>query len=391
MKRIDLYFGDNRIILPKLAENSVDSIVTDPPYEINMMGKSWDRSGIAYDVYMWQCAYRVLKPGGYLLAFGATRTYHRMACAVEDAGFRVIDQMIWLYSEGFPKSHNLKGEHEGKGSALKPAHEPIVIAQKPFRGTILDNVQKWGVGVFNIDQSRIPFSTEQDLKSATWGRGTDITGGQFVGSTQPSGKTNVEANPKGRWPANVLHDGSEPIMDAFAQYGERTSGKPSGIKKAANNIFGQFGEQPLTGYGDTGSLARFFYCPKATKADREEGLRRFSLQQGGIKNASGRGFSASDPNRPILRRNTCPTVKPVELMRYLCKLVTPTDGTVLDPFMGSGSTGKAAAIESFGFVGIDKDPEHFPIAKARIHHAAGKYKPQSTIFNHGSIHERSEI
>jgi len=381
MKQIELYFGDNRDILDQLEENSVDSIVTDPPYEINMMDKEWDRTGIAFDATMWHKCLRVLKPGGYLLAFGGTRTYHRMACAVEDAGFRIVDQIVWLFAQGFPKSHNLKGEHQGKGSALKPAHEPIVVAQKPFKGTIAKNVAKWGTGAFNIDESRVPFTGEQDLKNATWGRGTDILGGNFIGGIHSSGKTNIEANPAGRWPANVLHDGSDSVLEAFAEYGERTSGKPSGIKKAANNVFGQFGEKPLTGFGDSGSIARFFYCPKATKADREEGLRQFSLEEAGMKNASGRGFARLDPYSPVLRRNTCPTVKPVGLMRYLCKLVTPPGGTVLDNFMGSGSTGKGAVMEGFGFFGIDNHPEHFPIAKARILHAAGKYKPQSKIFD----------
>jgi len=388
MQRIELHFGDNRDILDQLEENSIDSIVTDPPYEINMMGKEWDRTGIAFDALMWAKCLRVLKPGGYLLAFGGTRTYHRMACAVEDAGFRVVDQIVWLFAQGYPKSHNLKGEHEGWGSALKPAHEPIVVAQKPFRGTIADNVARWGVGAFNIDACRIAHNETLRVGSGgLWSHQNRDGEASKDRTYNQSGATSFAAKPgprggdaKGRWPANFLHDGSPPVLEAFSEFGEKTSGKPSGTRKAGNNVYGQLGEMPVTGYGDTGSLARFFYCPKATKADREEGLRGFSLQDAGMKNTSGRGFSASDPNKPIKRRNTCPTVKPVGLMRYLCKLVTPPGGTVLDNFMGSGSTGKGAVMEGFGFVGIDKHPEHFPIAKARILHAAGKYKPQSKIF-----------
>lgn len=295
-----------------MPDNSIDSVVTDPPYELGFMGKSWDKSGIAFSPAVWQEVLRVLKPGGHLLAFSGSRTYHRMAVAVEDAGFEIRDQIMWIYGSGFPKSKNIalsidKGEglsnrgraiptaslyqasdteeknkltsnkvppYEartelskswvGWGTALKPAHEPIVVARKPLIGTVAENILAYGTGGLNIDGTRV-------------GNGTDRASG-------------------GRWPANVIHDGLDQ------------------------------------------EWSRFFYCAKASKKDRNEGLDR----------------------------NHHPTVKPTELMRYLCRLVTPPNGTVLDPFMGSGSTGKACVLEGFDFIGIDKTPEYVEIAQQRI-------------------------
>lgn len=378
MPTINLHLGDNREVLPTLLKESIDCCIADPPYELNFMNKNWDRSGIAFEASMWQKVYNTLKPGAYLFSFGGSRTYHRMACAIEDAGFEIKDQIMWLHGQGFPKSHNLDGEWEGWGSALKPAHEPIVVAQKPFKGTIRQNVNTHGTGAFNIDACRIPFTSEEDFKNATWGRGTDILGGNYVGATHSSGKEDIEANPKGRWPANVVHDGSEEVVSSFPIV---ASGKPAGVRKADNNIYGRFEKgTPITGYGDAGSAARFFYCAKATKEDREEGLRKFELKEAGFKNDSGCGLSESDPNKKILRRNIHTTVKPTSLMQWLCRLATPPGGIILDPFMGSGSTGKAAVKEGFSFVGIELLADHFAIAEARINHAAATYKPQISLF-----------
>lgn len=378
MEKINLIHGDSKEVLPAIPAGTFHACITDPPYELNFMGKSWDRSGIAFDVGLWKEVYRCLKPGAHLLAFGSSRTYHRLACAIEDAGFEIRDQIMWLYGQGFPKSHNLDGEFEGWGSALKPAHEPIVFARKPLDGTIAENMAVHNVGALNIDACRIEFAGDDDLKSATWGRGTDILGGKYVGGFAPTGKTDIEANPKGRWPANVIHDGSEEVINNFPVV---TSGKPAGVRKADNNVFGQYGKgMPVTGFGDSGSAARFFYCAKADKKDRDEGLNGFELKEAGIKNSSGRGFSETDPNRKILRRNDHPTVKPTSLMRYLCKLVTPEGGIILDPFAGSGSTGKGAVMEGFGFWGIEKEEHHYDIAGTRVRHAAAKYKPQLSIF-----------
>jgi DNA methylase len=245
----------------------------------------------------------VLKPGGHMLAFSGTRTYHRMVCAIEDAGFEVRDQIGWTYGSGFPKSKNLDGEWQGWGTALKPAWEPIVVARKPLIGTVADNVLAHGTGALNIDGCRVP------------------TGD--------------------RWPANLIHDGSDEVVACFPTApGQQCRARTDGASQG-NNTFGAlkhvtYEPEPR---GDTGSAARFFYCAKASKSDRGA-------------------------------ENTHPTVKPTDLMRYLCRLVTPRGGVVLDHFMGSGSTGKAAVLEGFRFIGIDMMPEHVKIAEHRIFTAA---------------------
>lgn len=374
--RIQLHFGDNRMILPTLQSASVDSIVCDPPYELGFMGKAWDSTGIAYDVKMWKECLRVLKPGGYLLAFGGSRTYHRMACAVEDAGFEIRDQIMWLYGSGFPKSHNLKGKHEGWGTALKPAHEPIVVARKPLIGSVQNNVSTFGTGALNIDGCRI--STDGEALRAGAG-GVPCRNEQDT--TKPKkGSETFEQSPLGRWPANVIHDGSEEVLAAFPN---TTSGKPVGVR-GNHKIYGQgavYGREsrepgtPVTGYGDSGSAARFFYCAKADRDDRDEGCKSLPNQLGGmVSNTSGQHITRRGTDyKPNPVHNNHPTVKPTNLMRYLCRLVTPAGGVVLDPFMGSGSTGKGAVIEGFSFYGIEYVLAHYEIAKVRIYHAARKY------------------
>jgi len=386
----EIHHGDNREVLKTFEDNSIHSIVTDPPYELGFMGKSWDASGIAFNTEVWQECLRVLKPGGHLLAFSGSRTYHRMAVAIEDAGFEIRDQIMWIYGSGFPKSLDigkaiqkasgvqpigfkenenaafygtgsggqynptprqlfmppLEGEAkdwQGWGTALKPAHEPIVVARKPLIGTVAANVLTYGTGGLNIDGARV----EGDKGTGNWkgvttpDQSDNIYAGGWDGSVQ--GAEPITDNGKiGRWPANVIHDGSDEVVELFPR--AKGGAYPAKRGQAINTSFasGQETEGGFRAMGDDGSAARFFYCAKASKRDRNEGIDS---------------------------ANHHPTVKPTELMRYLCRLVTPPSGTVLDPFMGSGSTGKAAIYEGFNFVGIEMTDEYIPIAKARIEFA----------------------
>jgi site-specific DNA-methyltransferase (adenine-specific) len=292
-----------------MPDCSIDAVVTDPPYGLSFMGKRWD-----YDVpstEIWAECLRVLKPGGYLLAFAGTRTQHRMAVRIEDAGFEIRDMLAWMYGSGFPKSHNLDGEHQGWGTALKPAMEPITMARKPFKATVAQNVQEWGTGAINIDGCRIPCD---DGFEKAWDNpvSTNISakGGTYISEGIQHQVDLSEYKPSGRWPANVLHDGSPDVV--------RTIGEDS----------------------------RFFYCSKSSSEDRNDGCD-----------------------------NNHPTVKPTDLMRYLCRMVTPTGGIVLDPFTGSGSTGRGAVLEGFRFIGCEMDADYIEIAKARILAAEKAYQP----------------
>ena len=365
-----LYHGDNRQILPTLAENSVDAIVTDPPYELGFMGKSWDASGVAFDPATWREALRVLKPGGHLIAFSGSRTYHRMAVAIEDAGFEIRDQIMWIYGSGFPKSHNLKDEWQGWGTALKPAHEPMVLARKPFIGTVAANVLTYGTGGLNIDGARV--GTETIISRG--GRSDSVTGDERKGAALGMYGAHEPLNTEhtGRWPANVIHDGSDEVVDLFP---DTKSGTLNRANITAQNK--TYGARPkdLTGEyeANSGSAARFFYCAKASKRDRNEGLDGFEE----IRVHDGReegGVGGSNPRNRTnnYRQNHHPTVKPTDLMRYLCRLITPPNGTVLDPFMGSGSTGKAAMYEGFKFIGIEMTDDYLPIAKVRIEFAVSE-------------------
>jgi DNA modification methylase len=351
----ELHLGNCLDVLVTMPDNSVDAIVTDPPYGLAFMGKKWDYDVPSEDI--WRECLRVLKPGGHLLAFAGTRTQHRMAVRIEDAGFEIRDMIAWVYGSGFPKSHDISkaidkaagaerevvgigaatceyiergdacrghGDKNGRygetihiaitapatdaakqwqgwGTALKPALEPITVARKPFTGTVAANVLQWGTGGVNVDGCRVegkPPTVPQPMlgtrQRVTYGFGTG------------TGRNGQMSQASGRFPANLIHDGSDEA------------------------VFGM------------GESARYFYCAKASKADRGE--------------------------------NHHPTVKPTDLMRYLCRLVTPPNGTVLDPFMGSGSTGKAAILEGLQFIGIDMTPEYVDIARARIEHAV-KSKP----------------
>lgn len=349
-----LYVGDSRDVLKTLAEASVDSVVCDPPYELGFMGKGWDSTGVANDPALWREVLRVLKPGGHLLAFSGTRTYHRMVCAIEDAGFEIRDQIGWLYGSGFPKSHN----GEWGGTALKPAWEPICMARKPLAGTVEANWRVHGTGALNIDGCRVEapdgvplFDSRSESRSVALGDG--LNGSNRTGEVGT-----------GRWPANVIHDGSDEAVALFPAETGKSDGRNSG--RAVDSGWGYEGAGAAVGFGDSGSAARFFYCAKADREDRNEGV------SAGSTPAVSTGATKRERERadwPVRNGNHHPTVKPTDLMRYLCRLVTPAGGLVLDPFMGSGSTGKAAMLEGLRFVGIDLTPEYVEIARARIEFA----------------------
>jgi site-specific DNA-methyltransferase (adenine-specific) len=322
--KLTLHHGDCLEVLRSLPDCSVDSIVTDPPYGLSFMGKRWDYDVPSVDVWV-ECL-RVLKPGGHLLAFAGTRTQHRMAVRIEDAGFEIRDMIAWVYGSGFPKSLNLKDEWQGWGTALKPALEPISVARKPLVGTVAENVLQHGTGAIYVDGGRV---AAPENAGVTWTRGGNQTGASLTTNTTGVHQF-VEAHHAGRWPANFIHDGSEEATDLL------------------------------------GASARFFYCAKASAKDRDEGVEGVAGVAGGMS-----GRRDGSMGSITMRKNTHPTVKPTDLMRYLCRLVTPPSGTVLDPFMGSGSTGKAAMLEGFAFVGIEREAEYIDIAKARIQSAVG--------------------
>lgn len=374
--------GDCLELLRAIPDNSVDSVVTDPPYGLGFMGKKWDASVPGVEV--WAECLRVLKPGGHLLAFAGTRTQHRMAVAIEDAGFEIRDMIAWVYGSGFPKSHNLRGEHEGWGTALKPALEPITVARKALAGTVLANVQQHGTGAINIDASRIGPAAElrggagripcrHDERSPRSGEpSADRTYGD-------QGATNFQAKPgprggapAGRWPANLIHDGSPEVIAAFPDApGQQGDLQGHSRDRVSKGVYGDMGAaRDAQARGDSGSAARFFYCAKASSREREEGCEGLPTAPGGMaSNTSGHHITQRDDDytRPQ-RANTHPTVKPTDLMAYLVRLVTPAGGLVLDPFMGSGSTGKACMREGFNFIGCEIDEQYAAIAKARIEH-----------------------
>ena len=417
-----LELGDCLEVLKTIPDNSVDSIVTDPPYGLSFMNKKWD-----YDVpsvEIWTECLRVLKPGGHLLSFGGSRTYHRMAVRIEDAGFEIRDQIMWIYGSGFPKSHNIgkaidkllgnerevvgvetstykidnyeqkifgkyqdvmdengyrinkitKGNSvgEGWGTALKPAHEPIVVARKPLsEKSVAENVLKWGTGGMNIDVSRV--GTTDNLNGGAYSKGEYNTDGKVLELGLKIQEGQYE-QPEGRWPANIILD-EEAGQVLDEQSGIRKSGgKKSNIKEYNKNrgeFVSNMGETYNSYEPNEGGASRFFYCPKSSKKDRDEGLdmfeekestKQFMLGLSGITHSDG----SVRQNAPILNKNNHPTVKPTSLMEYLIKLVTPVNGTVLDPFMGSGSTGKASVRNGFDFIGIEREEEYIKIAEARI-------------------------
>jgi DNA modification methylase len=408
--------------LKELADDSIDSIVTDPPYELGFMGKSWDSTGIAFNVDIWQECIRVLKPGGHLLAFSGSRTYHRMAVAIEDAGFEIRDQIMWLYGSGFPKSLDISKaieksigiskQWQGWGTALKPAHEPIVVARKPLIGTVAETVLKYGTGGINIDASRVGSELMVNQPGSTNPRNS--MGDGWRKDAQPTTAT-------GRFPANVIlthnHDCQETGTvtetvtttngKGFAGSFEGGTNDNGGASKGSttttwsctpgcpatqfpnskstdnkwegeNNapIYGKYnkGIRQAT-YSDEGSAARFFYCAKASKKERNGGLDGLPTNIGTNGNKwTDQDYRRGDTEPKTERKNFHPTVKPIELMKYLIKLVTPPKGTVLDPFLGSGSTAVAAVLEGFEWKGCEMTDDYLPIIKARVSWAKKQVK-----------------
>jgi site-specific DNA-methyltransferase (adenine-specific) len=454
--KCSLLLGDNIQLMKTIEDNSIDSVVTDPPYGLSsivkrfgksnskdaqfgtdgvfkrsskgFMGKEWDAD--VPSVEFWKEVYRILKPGGHILSFGGTRTYHRMATAIEDAGFEIRDQLQWIYASGFPKSHNIgkaidkiqgnerevigtsisgiskaftkegwgygsdeviktkgKSIYEAWGTGLKPANEPICLARKPIsERTIALNVIKHGTGGINIDGCRIEYTSSKDEKhQQNIRKGI----GDFFGGAGKS--ICVDSVSTGRFPSNVLIDESiGEILDE--QGGLKNQGHWSNTN---TNGFGEFGGGESTYYG-TGEkdkskigASKFFYVPKVSKKERNMGLETFEEKQ--RSGQSDKGLYSSSPYcidcgktingtndhsnckegleyKPSTKttKNIHPTVKPIQLMSYLVKLITPIGGTVLDPFMGSGSGGIATLLEGFNFVGMEQDPEYFEIATARI-------------------------
>ena len=395
MPEILIHKGDNRLVLKDYPDAHFSSCVCDPPYELGFMGKSWDKTGIAYDVAMWKEVYRVLKPGAHLLAFGGSRTYHRLACAIEDAGFQVRDQIMWLYGSGFPKSldvskgidkaagaerevvgpdryagrriegsgpvngdacygqygipkgtsvpaTDLARQWDGWGTALKPAHEPIVVARKPLEGTVVANVLKHGTGAINVAGCRIEHKTINggNLADNPHLRGTKERAAPVSSPFGRSGDVTDLTSQDGRWPSNIIHDGSPEVLACFpdskGQQGDVRGTEQSRTGGEGTVCYGEYGRVPAGKRGDNGSAARFFYAAKASQAERGKGCNH-------------------------------PTVKPLALMCYLVRLVTPPGGVVLDPFMGSGSTLIAAAKEGFNAVGIELEAENCEIAERRCH------------------------
>jgi site-specific DNA-methyltransferase (adenine-specific) len=477
---IDLRLGDCLEVLKTIPDNSIDSVVTDPPYHLTsivkrfgkedsapaqfgtdgayaraskgFMGKEWDGGDIAFRTDVWEQCLRVLKPGGHLLAFSHSRTYHRMGVAIEDAGFEIRDQIMWVYGSGFPKSHNIgkaidkiegnerevlgtkadfsmdgakrnpnnhrevgeaakeiqheygykqgwdapvtKGnsDYEGWGTALKPAHEPIVMARKPLsEKSIAENVLKHGTGGINIDGSRI--TIEQGDKTSAGHRTCNIFETEKISGG--NGSPDYETHEGGRFPANIIFD-----EEAGKLLDEQSGNRKGFSGGGGDNIPFTKTENKKSDYKfykDNGGASRFFYCPKAAKKDRNEGLDDFEekIKSKILPNrkciicdewenkGAGNGIDYCKCDEPSYEdltiktmKNNHPTVKPTDLMRYLINLVTPPNGTILDPFMGSGSTGKAAVRCGVNFIGIEKEQEYMDIASVRIEHE--KNKPVQT-------------
>ncbi len=413
MKRPRIIRGDSLKILKTLEPNSVDAVVTDPPYGLSFMGKKWD-----YDVpgtELWTEVIRVLKPGGHLLSFGGTRTYHRMVVAIEDAGFEIRDQVQWIYGVGFPKSHDVsKGidkaagaereaialnpnhrrlqetetmcgqphvgtgaltapatdaakQWQGWGTALKPANEPIVLARKSLsEKTVAANVLRWGTGAINVDGGRIE-GVKPVLANVSTGEGMFELGS----------RSNVGTSAQGRWPANVLFDEAAAEMLDAQSGAVRSNGNLTNDKSGHQNQYvgGELVKKVSSScYSDTGGASRFFYVAKASKRERNAGLEGMPERITGMSNGAqihGEGYDKAQSiglNKVTAKQNHHPTVKPIRLMEYLCRLITPPGGVVLDPFMGSGSTGVAAKNLGFEFIGIEKEKEYVEISRRRIKH-----------------------
>ncbi|MBG6482525.1 site-specific DNA-methyltransferase [Pseudomonas aeruginosa] len=424
-----LHLGDCLQVLKTFPDNSFDSVVTDPPYGIRFMGKAWDGADIearaarraempshapdagpngghrsvaaeagkydltpkgmlAFQAFTLEWAaecLRVLKPGGHLLSFASPRTYHHMAVGIEMAGFEIRDQIMWVFGSGFPKSHNLSGEFEGWGTALKPGHEPICMARKPLVGTVAANVLAHGTGALNIDACRIP--TGEALRTGSGGipcRHDELVPRTRSGEASAerryieTGGTNFAMKPgprggavAGRWPANLIHDGSTEVVALFPADAGQAAPLATRNSDKTRNSYGTFAVSPdahFSQHDAGGSAARFFYCAKASRRDRNEGCEHMERKPLHWSSGSQNPGSFQSDGTDKTSQNNHPTVKPTDLMAYLVRLVTPPGGKVLDPFTGSGSTGKAAVREGFEFVGIEREPPYLAIAEARIAH-----------------------
>lgn len=438
--------GDCLTILPTLDVDSIDACVTDPPYGIGFMGKKWDTfkpgvvaqperyttpiqsdnpnlqgrrrspaisvSQIEYDrsvagqrefqswTEQWaREVLRVLKPGAHLLVCGAPRSFHRMTCGLEDAGFEIRDCIMWVFGQGFPKSLNLKGEWQGWGTALKPAWEPIIVARKPIaKGlAVADNMERHRTGALNIDGCRIDGRPQtgsgapgvfrlngqndrphhhREGEPSAYRVYNDAGGTNFAMKPGPRGGASA-----GRWPANLIHDGSDEVIRLFPN----DAGAAAPVHKRNGDKFrgtygafaGNVDEAGSTFHGDAGSAARFFYCAKTSRKDRNEGCESIDRKplnwSSGTQSPGTFQAEGTDKTSP----NNHPTVKPTSLMRYLVRLVAPPGGTVLDPFNGSGSTGKACVYEGFDYLGIEREPDYAAISEARIAFAINHHREQS--------------
>ena len=446
-KHYKLYNGSMLDMLDVIDENSVDAIVTDPPYELGFMGKTWDSSGVAFQKETWEKCLKVLKPGGYILAFGGSRTFYRIACAIEDAGFEIRDTIMWLYGSGFPKSLNIglavdkkngvesevvgkgksgvssrayqseemttAGEYEireacnkwsGWGTALKPSFEPIIVARKPFKGSLVDNVIENGVGGLNIDECRVGFENGETNSSINRYNSTPQRGNNGWEHKNRGANFNEDTKKSmqlGRFPANTILTYDETDFDEICGgFPNSGNGNGKGVYsykgvKYHNKDTSMFnGDKPQSpsNYNDNGSASRYFYCAKASKKDRDEGLDGLEskpMYQADNEHGNLGAFYVKKAGGEIgdvqLRKNTHPTVKPTDLMQYLVRLVTPNNGTILDPFNGSGSTGKAVMYENkernknYKYIGIELTEEYLPIAKARIEYVCNLPKKVSLI------------
>ena len=457
----ELYQGNMLDMLEVIKPNSIDSIVTDPPYGLTsitkrfgkndsvpakqgkdgrfarlskgFMGKEWDGSGIEYNIDTWKKCYDVLKPGGYLLAFGGTRTYHKIASAIEEAGFEIRDCIMWIYGSGFPKSMNIglsidkrngveskvigvkkqngakfkltqelidnggfndpnrkeykikkaSNKWEGWGTCLKPAYEPIIIARKPFKGSLIDNVIKYNVGGINIDECRI--GNDKRTYKGMSAKQPENAGCFRDDNWQPK---DIEITVNGRFPANVILTYDENDFDEVC--GGMINTKSGGviINKSSVDTLGNRTKRSISEnlkYDDSSSASRYFYCAKASKKDRDEGLD--ILKEGTVNDGRNKPVNNPFQRGETLRKNTHPTVKPTNLMQYLVRLVTPKGGTILDPFLGSGSTGKAVMYENlereanYKFIGIELLEEYLDIADLRIKYACNMKKYKQLTLN----------
>lgn len=379
-----------------LADNNIDAVVTDPPYGLSkqpdmnevlrhwlngddyvhtgggFMGKTWD--SFVPGPSVWKEVFRVLKPGGHLLAFFGTRTYDLGTLAIRLAGFEIRDQIDWVYGSGFPKSLDVSKatgdeQWQGWGTALKPAHEPICVARKPLVGTVAENVLQFGTGGMNIDGCRIGNEVRFNPPAG------NKAGGNSLNMSAVGMPENAEGNTvSGRFPANFIHDGSDEVVSLFpGKAGAAAPVKGTEQSQASTgNITGQRERVPGAFHADSGSAARFFYCAKASKSDRDEGVLLAKTTAAEMTDREPDTDGLNNPRAGAGRtsgaRNNHPTVKPTALMQWLVRLVTPPGGKVLDPFTGSGSTGKACAIEGFDFIGFEMDPHYCEIAKQRINY-----------------------